>query len=584
MISSNLLGYDSISGPQMQLTTEIQIGDTAQGKSAGVVATGLLPGTTVYLYIYSTPQLLGSAPVDTTGTARISAVIPPGLPPGDHKVVAEGTGADNTPVQALSAFELNPQNLVVAYAPPAQVSQSMSTDQGEIKRALHTGRALYDIRLHPGAIATIALAAASVTAMAGVGGLSGFPRSGHSNSGSSGQGKLAGVVTKKLKGVKREGPGVGDSSSSWKSPGTLRVDGWINSAVYRTGLRSALLPRVLIDGAWARAIFGSAALSLWSIGFVLGLLSSIQVHFQALPPRLSYVLAIVAVGLLDSAAGACAWLVIASLALFTGHLANWAELRTILGLFVLFASTILLAHAIRPLRRQQDGSLMHRFDRIADYVMPPIFLAFAASSMFKALNGLSGLELVHKSEFGALRLTVIIFFLLRMSLEDLALTFYPQRSLASQPAKLPSQTKSATWMAIIGKLLLFLLISAPFFGLGFYTFIALALTALTLILKVFEDRLPNLLRLNKWFPRGTAKFVLMLVVGTITGAWILGAHPSNQRNASTFALLLVPGTIATLIELFGREGFSWPESWGKRVLGIEIWLVALGIVVGFFTI
>ena len=578
------MSYDSISGPQIQLTTEIQIGNTAEGKSAGVIATGLLPGTTVNLYIYSTPQLLGSALVDATGTARINAVIPPGLPAGDHRVVAEGTSAGNTPVQALSAFELNPQNIVVAYAPPAQVSQSLSTNQAAIRRALQTGRALYDIKLHPGAIATIALAAASVTAMAGVGGLSGFPRTGHSNSGSSGQGKLAGVVTKKLKGVKRQGPGIGDSSSTWKSPGTLRVDNWINSAVVRTGLRSALLPRVLVDGAWARAIFGSTALSLWVVGFVLGLLSSIQVHFQALPPRLSYVLAIIAVGLLDSAAGATAWLVIASLALFTGHLTNWSELRTILGLFVLFASTILLAHAIRPLRREQDGSLMHRFDRIADYVIPPIFLAFAASSMFKALNGLSGLELVHKSEFDALRLTVIIFFLVRMCLEDAALTFYPQRSLASQPAKLASQTKFATWMAIVGKLLLFLLITAPFFGLGFYTYIALALTALTLILKVFENKLPNLLQLNKWFPRGTAKFLLMLVVGTITGAWILGAHPSNQLVASTFALMLVPGIIATLLELFGREGFSWPESWGKRVLGIEIWLVALGIVVGFFTI
>jgi len=171
-----------------------------------------------------------------------------------------------------------------------------------------------------------------------------------------------------------------------------------------------------------------------------------------------------------------------------------------------------------------------------------------------------------------------------MCLEDAALTFYPQRSLASQPLKLASQTKFATWMAIIGKLLLFLLITTPFFGLGFYTVIALALTALALILKVFEDKLPNLLRLNKWFPRGTSRFLLMLVVGTITGAWILGAHASNQFVAGTFALMLVPGTIATLLELFGREGFSWPESWGKRVLGIEIWLVALGIVVGFFTI
>ena len=583
LLSSNLWSDDSIIGPQIQLTTQIQVGNLAEGKSAAVVATGMLPGSVVDLYIYSTPQLLGSAVVDATGTARITAVIPPGLPAGDHKVIAQGTSFNKTPVQALSAFQLNPQAVVVAYAPAAQVSQAMLNNQAGIKKALRTGRSLYDITLRPGTIATIAVAAASLTALVGAGGLSGVPRGGHSHPNSSRQGKLAGVVTKKLKGVKREERGIGDRSRTWKFPGTLRVDHWINNAVVKSGLRSALLPRVLVDGAWARAIFGSAALSLWVFGFVMGLLSSYQVYFQILPPRLSYILIIVALGLLDSAAGALAWLAIAVWALLAGNLQTWSDLRTLLGLFVLFATTILLAHAIRPLRRNQDGSLMHRFDRVADYVMPPIFLAFAATSMFKALNGLSGLELVHKSEFGPLRLTVIIFFLVRMALEDIALTFYPERSLATQPAKLSSQTKIATWLAIVGKLSIFLLIAAPFFGLGRYTFMAFALITFALVLKVFEDKLPNLTQINKWFPRGTARFLLMLVIGLIFGAWILGSHPSNQKVAGTFALLLIPGTIATLLELFGREGWAWPESWAKRVLGAEIWLAALGIVLGYIT-
>jgi hypothetical protein len=388
------------------------------------------------------------------------------------------------------------------------------------------------------------------------------------------------VVTKKLKGIKREEGARGDLSISWRFPGTLKTDRWITDLIVRSGRFSALLPRVLVDGSWVRAIFGAAGFSLWGIGFVIGAISSAQVKYQALPPTLGLVLIIVALGILDSAAGAFAWVAIALLALITGHLTSWPELRTLLGMFVLFSSIPLLAHAIRPLRRGQDGSWMQKFDRFADYSMPPIFLAFAASSMFKALNGLSGLELVSKSQFGALRITVVIFFFIRMLIEDVALSWYPKRSLDCQPAKLSSQTRPATWVAIILKLCIFVLIVAPFFGLGMSTFIALALTAAMMILKVFEDKLPNFSQLNKWFPRGVAKFLFALVVGIYVSAYILGSHPSDQRVISTYALIMVPGIIFTLIEMVGREGGDWPENWHKRMIGILVWLTALGLVVG----
>ena len=331
-------------------------------------------------------------------------------------------------------------------------------------------------------------------------------------------------------------------------------------------------------------MFGAAGFSLWGIGIVVGLISSVQVKFQALPPSLIFVLIIMALGILDSAAGVVAWVVISVLTLVSGHLTNWSELRTLLGMFVLFSSIPLLAHAIRPLRREQDGSWLQRFDRLADYVMPPIFLAFAASSMFKALNGLSGFELVNKSEFGVLRIVVIIFFLIRLLLEDITLIWFPHRSIACQPGKLSSQSKSAVWLTIFGKTFIFILVAAPFFGLGKYTFIAAALSAAMMILKVFEEKLPNDVHINKWFPRGVAQFLMMMVIGIYVSALILGSHPSDQKIKSTYALVMVPGIISGLITTYGREGGIWPENWHKRALGALVWFTALGLVVGFITL
>ena len=578
---NSLLTDDAITGPQITLTTDIAIGEVAAGKSLHVSVSELKPNSTVEIYIYSTPRLIGTLTVDGGGSAIGDLQIPTDIAIGDHKVFISGTGSDGSSVEALTAFRLDSEGTVVAFAPPAQVSGPLEELEPKLVRALAAGKPLYDLKLHPGTVATVALAVTTLVGVAGVAGSQNLPRP---NRDKASQGKLASVVTKKLKAVKVGGEGPGDSSWTWRSPGTAATDQGIKSAALKSGRASALAPRLLVDGSWARAMFGSAGLLLWLAGAALGLVSALQVHMQALPPSLGLVLAIVALGNLDAFAGASAWLVMALLALITGHMSTWADLRTALGMFVLFSSVPLLAHAIRPLRRIMDGSWMQRFDRAADYVMPPIFLAFAASSMFKALNGLSGLQLVSKSDFGILRIVVIVSFLVRMLMEDIALTWYPQRTLAVQPEKLSSTTTLANWLAIVGKLAVFLLISAPFFGLGRYTMLALALTALLMVMKLYEDKLPNSVTLNKWYPRGVLKFLIMLVVGIYYSAFILGDHASADKVKGTFALMLLPGVVTGLLEFFGREGGIWPENWWKRLAGSAVWLTAIGMVLGYISI
>ena len=584
VISNGLLSNDSISGPLIALSTQIQIGDQASGKSASVNATGLLPGSNVYLYIYSTPQLIGSGVVDSTGAATIAAVIPQGLPTGDHEILAVGTSVFNAPVQAISAFKLDSQSVVVDYAPPAQVSASMAADHSAINKALDAGKPLYDINLHPGAVATVSIAAGSIIALTGGGGFSGGSGSG-SGRGSAGggeAGEFESAEVEELEAEENEEPGKGDLSKTWQIAGTSKVDHWINESVVKAGRLSILLPRVLVDGAWARAIFGASAITLWAMGLLMGVLSSIQVHFQALPPKYSFV--IVALGILDSTAGALAWLAIAGLALVTGHITNFSELRTLLGMFALFATTILVSFWFRPLRRKLDGSLMKKFDRFADYVVPPIFLAFAASSMLRALNGLSGLDLVQNSNFKALTITIIIFFLIRVLMEDITAHLYPKRSLASQPRERSEQTKPAMWFGLVIKLAIFLMVAVPFYGLGKFTFIAFGLTAIMFTLRMFEEELPKIERISKWYPLGVTQFLVFTIIGIVTSALVLGTDPSHQKIIHTYAIVIVPGVVFATLEYFREDGSEWPDTWEKRILGAEIWFLAVGLVMGFLTL
>ena len=581
----SLLTDDALVGPVMNLRVDLQIGASVEGRSAIVEAAGLQPGSGVQVMLYSDPQVIGTGVADAAGNAAIATQIPGGLPPGQHTVMAVGMGPNGNPVQSVGAFEIKADQVVTAFVEPGQVAQPIDPDDPQLARALAAGKPLFDVALYPAVIATVAVTGAAVAALAGMGGLSGTgsaPGSGSSERSS--RGKLAGVVTKKLKalGAKDEGPG--DRSRTWAMPGTRRTDAWIKELPKRAGKFSALLPRVLVDGAWSRAMFGSFGFVLWGIGLALGLWSAWSTGFQALPPALPLMLAIIALGILDAAAGAIAWLTIVVGALVTGNLTTWPEFRTALGLFVIFASIPLLAHVIRPLRRRIGDSWMDRFDRVADYVMPPIFLAFAAASMFKALNGLSGLELVSKEDFGEIRVVVIVAFLIRMAMEDVATYAYPVRSAEVQPEKLVSPGKRLSLLSVAIRVGLFLIIAEPFFGLGWATYLSALLVAIPMVLKVYEDDLPNYVWLNKWYPRGVANFAMLLVVGIYVSFWLLGQDATDDQVRQTYNLILLPGIVSALIQLVGREGGVWPDTWWKRALGFFVWLFAVGIVTGYIAL
>ena len=209
-----------------------------------------------------------------------------------------------------------------------------------------------------------------------------------------------------------------------------------------------------------------------------------------------------------------------------------------------------------------------------------MFLAFAAASMFKALNGLSGLELVSKKELIWIQLVVAVAFLIRRGAEDVATYLYPSRSAQVQPEKLTSPGVGMSWISVAVRVIVFVMIAVPFFGFGWVTLAAALLTAIPMALKIYEDQLLNWLWLNKWYPRGVFRFALLLVLGVYISTWLLGHHASDAQIRQTYNLLLLPGIVAALIELIGRQGWEWPDTWAKRYAGVCIWAFAVCLVTG----
>lgn len=587
-------------------------GDQSAGAPVRVEASQLVPSSPVRVTVFSEPSLILEGFADENGAFSGTAVLPPDLGEGGHTVVLEATAVTG-PISVAGAFLLESDGTFERIAQPQTLSELDGPDDERLTRALEAGRPAWDPNARPLTSALIAVTAMSMIALAGAGGIStglGGQSSGQSSSQTQGRGadrisedsttnstndgagdgdnksraKLAGVVTKKLKGIKVSSSARGDLSNSWALPATAATDRFSREAANRAGAVSAAASRVLVDGAWLRAMFGSGGYSTWFVGTILGTLASFVDTRSPLTPTAAWLSVIVFLGILDAGAGASAWLTISVLAVVTGNAGSWADVRTILGLFVLLATPALLAHVIRPLRRFVKDNRFEFWERVLDYAMMPVFVAFATGSMLKALNGLSGLEIVSSDDVSRLRWIVGLAIIVRLACEDIAAHWYPERMSQVQPAKLVSPGKAVTSVSIAVRALVFIMICEPFFGVTTTTITAATLLAVPQVLKMWEDDLPNSAALNRWFPRGLFRFLCTLILGAFLTSQLIGSDGGADAVRSSFIWLLLPGVLVGVIELFGRHGGAWPNVTLRRSLGAVVWLCAAGMVTGRLTL
>jgi len=582
-------------GPVMLLNLQVSVGAKVEGKEVTVSAKGLKPFTEVALTLYSTPQLIGSDFADANGEVNIQTIFPENVPIGTHTIIASGIGPEGEPVQAVSAFELDESENVIAYVAPSQVLKPIEPSDKRLMRALEANKPLYDAQRYPGTVVSIIIVFAGLGGISSLGGMT--KPSNHrtqksqssqaSQSSSSEDSELIEALAIEIdeddNALTEKHLKWGDRSFLWKTPGTSISDRWSVGVADSLAGISLLLKRLVSDGSWARAMFGSGGFSLWIIGAILGIYSTIQVGNMALPPAYSLVVLIVILGILDGAAGAIAWIIITITALVTGHVTTFDDLRTLAGLSALFTSMVYLI-GMRPIKREIDRSSKYYFDRTLDYLMPALIVSIASSTLLEAINGLSGLELFTADNASHIKFVAIGALWIRLAMEDLTTRFFPKRCEKVRPKSTIEQKMIFQWGAIFAYEVMFVLISGPFFGLSIALFLIMAMETIPWMLSFIQDRFPNSKLFYKWYPGPTSIYMLALltVFNIILSAWLINESSDYQQICSAFVLMLIPYTLAEIPGLFGREGENLPDSWTNRAVETMVWiffaLVALEIV------
>ena len=460
--------------------------------------------------------------------------IPDDVPPGFHSITIEVYDDNGTVSEKEIEFCKDEEGIVQwdNKCPNLNLDEEPAPADPEPVKAIKTGLQPYDPLADPETTKGLHLAAFAALAA-----LTSVKRNERQSDEEAEQESLQSVSSGALKLLKNE-PGKGDLSNTWDNKFTDDTDYAFISLAHRFNRFSPLLTRTIQDGNTIRAIIGSFAALLIPIGFILGIIASINTGAQALPPVWIIVAAIMAIAIFDAFAGLMAGFVFFVLALVTGNITNRPEFLTTIGVMVLFFAPALLASAFRPFRRlvrTQDDM----WERITDYALGTLLTFWVITKMVAAMNGLARLELPI-TEYGTeLALWAAALLLIRVALEDVAVELYPMRLRALHvEIRKPSQRQKV--QSLIFKIFVFFIMAAPFVGstlnlvLGTLLFAIPQITALSL-----EDNLP---KKKLYLPKGVFKTVVMIFVMALASNLIEGAFSSPEAFLKwSFVVMALPG-------------------------------------------
>ena len=494
--------------------------------------------------------------------------IPDDVPPGFHSITIEVYDDNGTVSQKEIEFCKDEEGVVQwdNNCPNLNVDGEPAPADPEPVKAIKTGLQPYDPLGDPETTKGLHLAAFAALAA-----LTTVKRNERQSDEEAEQESLQSVSSGALKLLKNE-PGKGDLSQTWDNKFTDNTDFAFVALSHRFNRFSPLLTRTIQDGNTIRAIIGSFAALLIPIGFILGIIASVNTGAQALPPVWIIVGAIMAVAIFDAFAGFVAGFVFFMLALVTGNITNRPELLTTIGVMVLFFAPALLASAFRPFRRlvRNRDDL---WERMTDYALGTLLTFWVITKMVAAMNGLARLELPI-TEYGTeLALWAAALLLVRVALEDIAVEHYPMRLRALHvEIKKPSQRQKI--QSLIFRIFTFFIMAAPFVGstlnlvLGTLLFAIPQITSLSL-----EDNLP---KKRLYLPKGVFKTVVMIFVMALASNAIEGAFSSPEAFLKwSFVVMALPGFVLHYLDAITDA----PESdWKTTDKGRKIYRIG-GVVV-----
>jgi hypothetical protein len=372
-------------------------------------------------------------------------------------------------------------------------------------------------------VAAAAGAAASAAAGASAGSSSSSSSSGSSASSSQDTNQQDGSLTNIDAEVEsftssHEGPGDRIPIFRWRIFNFL--DKFTHDLTVHVARVSPVVSKIINDGAYLRAMFGSLWLAFPLTGIALATIGLMNPVLQIGPPDWRLFIFIAILGMFDAFSGLLATLIFVIGMLNTFGIRDVSDLRMMLGVLVVGFGPALVAIAFRQIRKHFETSFSYFWERIADVAVLIFFTGWTVSSMVGTLPALAGRTLSvanHVADFGFFLSIAIV---IRVVLEEFAARFYPTRLDKINPTEVSSTSQLQKVLSTALRLGLFVFVTAAFMGNTWQVWVGSIIFILPNVLSWFQDRLPNSPLIWKLIPQGLPGLAFSLLVASYTALFV----------------------------------------------------------------
>jgi hypothetical protein len=347
---------------------------------------------------------------------------------------------------------------------------------------------------------------------------------------------------------------------------------------------SPMLAKLIIDGAYIRAMTGSLSLLLPVVTVILAIVSVSENSGQVLPPPWGIFLAIALIGVFDAFAGFLGAIVFITVSLITATEQIYAsDLRMYFGVLFIAMGPGLLMTAFRALRKDRIPGFVGVWDRATDFVIAPVMAGVAVTTAVTVLPALAGLTLPVANHVQAFGILVALAAMVRVLFEDLASQGFPQRLNKINPSSLPSPSTGQQAISLLVSYGMWVFLTGAISGEVWQVYVGSFFFLLPTILGKFSDSFPNSVVLWRLMPQGMPGLIFTLFVSAASAMIVMAFVGANPAFAAWNMILLpLPLLTIALLGLFGRHGatdqevrFSQRNPLLFRLGGLLILLIAL---------
>ena len=537
-----------------------------------ISGSGFLSNSTVELYVYSDPYLLGVLETDADGEFVGSISLPTDLDSGSHRFEVVGIGADNTERKIEYSF-----SLIDSSNPNLFQEKGMFDDtEGSAKT-----------------IGGLAAVAAAVAAAGAAGAAAGGSASGSSGSSSpaptahrmaitaargasarfSSSSSSDNITDDEIESLETshdtflsEDEAWGDKLSLWGRKSMTALDLWWTKATVDSARFSPFISKTFNDGSYLR----SGAGSLWGLLPISSILFSLWALFTSVgpvgEPGSAGLTGVMVLGVFDIFSGLIGISIIILGYLLVEASSNdigaLADIRFGFGLFSLACGPAILATSIRTIRKPAARKRIDWWDRIVDLTVGTFIAGWVTLILIAVLTQYASIGLKFESVDNKVAISIALAFAGRVVLEEIVARNFTGRLNRLNPTAVPDQDSGMKWIAIVIRALVTVFLSVAFIGNCWQLWVGVSLFSLPSIINEFQDRFPSKPKINRYIPQQTPTLTIVeiCIIG-ILGILLatIGAGPSMIRTG--FMLFAIPPIMLAITNAIGRETASGHGTW-----------------------